>query len=81
MDVTLPPKLEELVRKKVASGLYDDASEVIRDALRLMAAQDEAYQARLDRLRTALEAGERSGFAEDFSMDRLQAELDKEARP
>lgn len=81
MHITLPPKLEELVRKKIESGLYDDAGEVIRDALRLMAAQDEAYHAKLDRLRTALEAGERSGFAEDFAMDKLQAELDEDVRP
>jgi hypothetical protein len=45
-----------------------------------MAAQDEAHQAKLDRLRAALEAGERSGFAEDFAMDRLRAELDEEAK-
>ncbi len=36
MNVSLTPKLEEFVRRKVASGLYNNASEVIRDALRLL---------------------------------------------
>ena len=36
MNVSLPPQLEALVYKKVASGLYDSASEVISEALRLL---------------------------------------------
>lgn len=34
MNVSLTPKLEEFVRREVASGLYNNASEVIREALR-----------------------------------------------
>ena len=34
MNVNLTPQLEELVREKVSSGLYNSASEVVRDALR-----------------------------------------------
>jgi len=30
MQISLTPELEELVNEKVASGLYDDASEVVR---------------------------------------------------
>ena len=37
MNVNLTPQLEEMVRRKVASGLYNSASEVIREALRLLA--------------------------------------------
>jgi putative addiction module CopG family antidote len=36
MNVSLTPKLEAFVRRKVASGLYNNASEVVREALRLM---------------------------------------------
>ena len=79
MHVSLTPELEELVRRKVESGLYGDPSEVIREALRLLAAKDELAQLRLERLRAALLAGEQSGPAEDFSMDELMAELDEEA--
>ena len=36
MHISLTPKLEELVRQKVESGLYNNASEVVRDAVRRM---------------------------------------------
>lgn len=36
MNVSLTPKLEKYVRRKVASGFYNNASEVIREALRLL---------------------------------------------
>jgi antitoxin ParD1/3/4 len=80
MHVSLTPKLEELVRRKVESGLYNNASEVVREALRLMAAQDELYRLKLETLRDALAAGEQSGFVEDFSIDRLMAQIDEEAQ-
>jgi antitoxin ParD1/3/4 len=35
MHVSLTPELEKRVKEKVASGLYNNASEVIREALRL----------------------------------------------
>jgi uncharacterized protein len=35
MNVSLTAELEKYVRRKVASGLYNNASEVIREALRL----------------------------------------------
>lgn len=40
MNVSLTPKLEEYVRNRVASGLYNNASEVIREALRLLVERD-----------------------------------------
>ena len=36
MNVSLTPELEKYVRRKVASGLYNNASELIREALRLL---------------------------------------------
>ena len=75
MQVSLTPEVEELVR-----GLYGGAREVMREALRLLACRDELDRLKLERLRAALIAGERSGLVEDFSMDELMAELDEEAR-
>ncbi len=40
MNVSLTPTLEELVQRKVATGLYNSASEVIREALRLLEERD-----------------------------------------
>jgi antitoxin ParD1/3/4 len=34
MNVSLTPELERVIREKVDSGLYNNASEVIREALR-----------------------------------------------
>ncbi len=40
MNVNLTPQLETMVKEKVASGLYNNASEVVREALRLMDSRD-----------------------------------------
>ncbi len=36
IEILLTPEYEQFVRKKVASGLYMDESEVLREALRIM---------------------------------------------
>jgi hypothetical protein len=36
MNVSLTPELEKLVTRKVQSGLYQSASEVVREGLRLL---------------------------------------------
>lgn len=41
MNVSLTPELEKLVSAKVATGLYQTASEVVRDALRLLRERDQ----------------------------------------
>ena len=41
MNVSLTPELEKFVEKKVESGLYNNASEVIREGLRLLKEHDE----------------------------------------
>lgn len=61
MNVNLTPQLEEMVKKKVASGLYNSASEVVRDALRLMDEQDRLRAAKLEQLRQDIRAGLDSG--------------------
>ena len=44
MHVSLTPELEARVKAKVESGLYNNASEVIREALRFMDAHEEWVQ-------------------------------------
>jgi antitoxin ParD1/3/4 len=51
MNVSLTPELEQLVAEKVESGMYPSASEVVREALRLLKERDELRQARLEELR------------------------------
>jgi antitoxin ParD1/3/4 len=40
MNVSLTPEFEAMIQSKIATGLYTNASEVIRDALRRMDEQD-----------------------------------------
>jgi putative addiction module CopG family antidote len=80
MHVSLTPRLEELVRRKVESGLYNNASEVVREALRLMAAHEDLYAIKVRALRAALDEGEASPIAKGFSFARINAELDAKPR-
>lgn len=57
MNVSLTPDLEELVQKKVQSGRYTSASEVVREALRLLAERDELREVELQALRAKVEQG------------------------
>jgi antitoxin ParD1/3/4 len=46
MNVHLTPQLESLVHAKVRGGRYNSASEVVREALRLMQERDELLELR-----------------------------------
>jgi antitoxin ParD1/3/4 len=51
MHISLTPELENQVRLKVESGLYNNASEVVRESLRLMLERDALNQCLKDELR------------------------------
>ncbi len=57
MNVSLTPELEKVIDSKVASGMYHSASEVVRDALRLLIERDELRERRLQTLRSNIQAG------------------------
>lgn len=81
MNVNLTPELEELVRRKVASGLYNNQSEVVREALRLLAEQDRLREAHMERLRGALAEGlEQADRGELLDGAQLVAEVREELR-
>ena len=44
MHISLTPELETQIKQKVASGFYNNASEVIRDALRFWEKNEELVQ-------------------------------------
>jgi antitoxin ParD1/3/4 len=58
MNISLTPELEKLVQQKVKSGLYNNASEVVREALRLMKESEAVRSAKLRQLKIALAKGE-----------------------
>jgi len=72
MNINLTPQLEELVRKKVSSGLYNSASEVVREALRLMEREDQMQAAKLAQLRQDIQEGLRSGSAGELDVQAVK---------
>ena len=73
MNVNLTPQLEELVRSKVASGLYTSASEVVREALRLMDEQDRLREAKLAQLRSDVRQGLASESSQPWDAEALKS--------
>jgi len=78
MKVELNPAFEKIVREKVESGLYHDAEEVVRDALRLLDRQDRIDEEKLEALRAAVqlgiedvEAGRYTEISSDEELDAL----------
>ena len=73
MNISLPPHLEEIVKSKVDSGLYNSASEVMRDALRLLEERDQLRELRLEELRREIQKGIDSGEATPLDMEEIKA--------
>jgi antitoxin ParD1/3/4 len=78
MNISLTPQLEKLVLDRVKSGRYTSASEVIREALRLLENHDRALDQGLTRLQSdvreglrALDAGKSAPF-DDETVERIK---------
>ena len=76
MNVNLSPHLEAMVKAmvkaKVASGLYTSASEVVREALRLMEQQEQLRSLQLQQLRSDIQEGLASGSPVPWSPDEIK---------
>jgi len=57
MNISLTKELEQMVQKKVKGGLYLSASEVVRDALRLLEERDGWRKAQMAKLRKEIALG------------------------
>jgi antitoxin ParD1/3/4 len=56
MNVSLTPELEKYVADKIASGRYTSASEVVREALRLLEREEKSREEQLDEFNRELRA-------------------------
>ncbi len=74
-NVKLTDELDRYVSKKVESGRYEDASEVVRAALRTLEREEQQYDAKLAALRAAIDEGDSSGIAEGDAFSRVRESL------
>ncbi len=72
MNISLTPHLENLVKSKVESGLYNSASEVVRDALRLLEERDQLRAMRLAELKQEIQKGIDSGETTLLDMEEIK---------
>ncbi|MCP4271606.1 MAG: type II toxin-antitoxin system ParD family antitoxin [Gammaproteobacteria bacterium] len=79
MNVNLSPTFDSYIRKQLESGIYNNASEVIREALRLKMQQDEIYNTKIDALRAAIIKGEESGESSSFDIQEIIGEAKRDA--
>jgi len=74
-NVNLTDELERFVMTKVESGRYENASEVVRAALRTLEREEQEYDVKLAKLRAAIDDGDASGIAEGDVFARIRETL------
>ena len=80
-NVNLTAQLDRFVSAKVKSGQYENASEVVRAALRTLDLEEKLHQAKLDAIRLAIKAGDASGIARGDVFSRVRRKLRLPLRP
>ncbi len=73
MNISLTPQLEKIVKDKIASGLYGSASEVMREALRLLDEREQLQALRFQTLREEIRKGLESGPATPLNIKEIKA--------
>jgi len=63
-NVNLTKELDRFILAGVESGRFENASEVVRAALRTLEREERVYEAKLAALRAAIDEGDASGVAE-----------------
>ena len=74
-NVNLTDELDRFVVAKVESGRYENASEVVRAALRSLEREEQRHEAKLAELRAAIDAGDASGIADGNVFERVREKL------
>ena len=74
-NVNLTDELDRFVLAKVESGRYENASEVVRAALRTLEREEKRYEVKLAALRLAIDKGDASGVGEGNSFARVRQAL------
>jgi antitoxin ParD1/3/4 len=64
VNVSLTQELEQIVNKKVSSGMYQTASEVVREGLRLLIERDRRMESLRHDVRAGFEAIKRGEYTD-----------------
>lgn len=75
MNISVTPELEELIDRKVKTGMYNSASEVVREGLRLLKERDELIEARLREVKREVQRGYDSaadGTVAEWNVDQFK---------
>ena len=71
-NVNLTPELDKFITAKIENGRYENASEVVRAALRGLEREEREYDAKHAALLQALDEGDASGIAEGDVFERIR---------
>lgn len=74
-NVNLTDELDRFILTKVKSGRYENASEVVRAALRNLEREDQEFEAKMTALRAAIDEGDASGAAKGDPFARVRKKL------
>jgi antitoxin ParD1/3/4 len=80
-NVNLTPELDSFILERVESGRFENASEVVRSALRTLEREERVFEAKLAALRAAIDEGDASGVAEGDVFAQVRATLNLTANP
>jgi len=76
MNFSLTPQLETFVRERAESGDYNNASEVVREAIRLFKRIEEEHAFKLEQLRLAIADGDKAIELDQSHVFNSEEELD-----
>jgi len=74
-NLNLTNELDRFVAKKVKTGRYENASEVVRAVLRTLEREEQEYEVKLAALRAAVDDGDASGVAVGDPFGRVRKAL------
>jgi antitoxin ParD1/3/4 len=80
-NVNLTDELDRFVSTKIESGRYENASEVVRAALRSLERDEQQFEAKLAVLRAAIDEGDASGIASKDVFSRVRKTLNLPKAP
>jgi antitoxin ParD1/3/4 len=81
-NVNLTEELDRFVLRKVKSGRYENASEVVRAALRTLEREERQFEAKVAALRAATDEADASGIAKGNVFDQVRSTLNlRTAKP